>query len=48
MLCSPGYRTTGFAMRKFNLLTLTIGLVILGIVVLLILRMIFGIPISFD
>jgi hypothetical protein len=35
-------------MRKFNLLTLTIGLVILGIVVLLILRMIFGIPISFD
>ena len=35
-------------MRKYNLLTLTIGLVILGVVVLLILRMIFGIPISFD
>jgi hypothetical protein len=48
MLWSPRYLTTGFAMRKHNLLTLTIGLVIFGVVVLLILRMIFGIPISFD
>lgn len=35
-------------MRKFNLLTLTIGLAIFGVLVLLVLRMIFGIPISFD
>ena len=48
MLWSLRYRTTGLAMRKFNLLTLTIGLVILGVVVLLILRMIFGIHIPLD
>lgn len=35
-------------MRKVNLLTLTIGLAIFGVLVLLVLRMIFGIPISFD
>lgn len=35
-------------MPKFNLLTLTLGLAILGVVVLLILRMVFGIPIPFD
>ncbi len=39
---------TGLTMRKFNLLTLMIGLAIFGVVVLLILRMIFGVAISFD